>query len=125
MTPVNVHYALAARPTPWGWMLLATCLVTAVTLVLFGAVGGLMLLVALNGFSESKGGAVIIVYALVVLAGNFAVAALLNWLIARRRYAGTRGAGWAPALLALGVTGATALVGPALAVLLIELLFAR
>ena len=114
-----------ARPTPWAWMLLATCLVTLATLVVFGAVGGLMLLVALNGFSESTGGVIIVVYALLVLAGNFGVAWLFNWAIARRRYAGTRGAGWAPALVALGVTAATAVIGPPLAVLLIKLAFAR
>jgi hypothetical protein len=116
-----MNQATTGRPTPWLWMLLATCAVTAVTLVVFGALGGLMLLVGLNGVSESRGGLIILAYAVVVLAGNFAVASLLNWLIARRRYAGTRGAGWAPALVALGVTAATAVVGPPLAVLLIKL----
>jgi hypothetical protein len=104
-------------------MLLTTCAVTALTLVVFGAVGGLMLLVALNGFSESTGGVIIVVYVLAVLAGNFGVAALVNWLIARKRHAGTRGAGWAPLLVALVVTAATAVVGPPLAVLLIKLIF--
>src|SRR3712207_5322152 len=101
-----MSYATAGRPTPWLWMLLATCVVTAVTLVVFGAFGGLMLLVGLNGFSEKTGGLIIIGYIILVLAGNFAAAALFNWLIARQRYAGTRGAGWAPALVALGVTAA-------------------
>ncbi|HEX7312684.1 MAG TPA: hypothetical protein VF297_02120 [Pyrinomonadaceae bacterium] len=117
------YYPAPVKPTPWLWMLLTTCAVTLVTLVVFGAVGGLMLLVALNGFSESTGGVIIVVYALVVLAGNFGVAALLNWAIARQRYAGTRGTGWAPALVALGVTGATAIVGPPLAVVLMKLIF--
>jgi uncharacterized membrane protein len=104
-------------------MVLATCAVTAATLVVFGAVGGLMLLVALNGFSESTGGVVIVVYVLAVLAGNFGVAALINWAIARQRYAGTRGTGWAPALVALGVTAVTAVAGPPLAVALIKVIF--
>jgi hypothetical protein len=112
----------ASNPTPWGWMLVATCAVTLVTLVVFGAVGGLMLLVGLNGVSERTGGVVIVVYALAVLAGNFAVAAGFNWLIARRRYASTRRTGWAPVLVALGVTAATAVVGPPLAVLLIKVI---
>ena len=115
--------AAAQRPTPWGWMLAVTLLVTAVTLVVFGAFGGLMLLVGLNGVSERTGGVVIVIYILAVLAGNFAVAWLFNWLIARRRYAGTRGTGWPPALVALGVTGVTALAGPPLAVVLIKLIF--
>ena len=124
---MSAHYSSATvnRPTPWAWMLLATCAVTLLTLVVFGAVGGLMLLVGLNGVSERTGGIVIVAYALLVLAGNFAVAALFNWLIARKRYAGTRGAGWAPALVALGVTVATAVVGPPLAVLLMKLLLAN
>jgi hypothetical protein len=117
------NYATVNRPTPWLWMLLATCAVTALTLVVFGAVGGLMLLVALNGFSESTGGVIIVVYALVVLAGNFGVTALVNWLIARQRYAGTRGTGWPPILVALGVTAATVVVGPPLAVVLMKLIF--
>ena len=116
------NYSTVVRPTPWLWMVLATCALTLATLVVFGALGGLMLLVALNGFSESTGGVIIVSYALVVLAGNFGVATLFNWLIARKRYAGTRGAGWAPVLVALGVTVATALVGPPLAVLLMKLL---
>lgn len=111
------------RSAPWGWMLGASLLVTAVTLVVFGAFGGLMLLMALNGFSERTGGAVIIGYILLVLVGNFGAAALVNRLIARRRSGGAGGAGWAPVLVALGVTGATALAGPPLAVLLIKTIF--
>ncbi|MBV9928064.1 MAG: hypothetical protein JOZ96_23805 [Acidobacteria bacterium] len=117
-----MNHAVTLRPTPWGWMIVATFAVTLATLVLFGAVGGLMLLVGLNGVSERTGTYVIVAYALLVLAGNFAVAALLNWLIARRRYAGTRGAGWAPALVALGVTALTAVAGPPLAVVLMKIL---
>jgi lysylphosphatidylglycerol synthetase-like protein (DUF2156 family) len=116
------NYATVNRPTPWLWMFVATFAVTLAALVVFGAVGGLMLLVGLNGVSERTGGIVIIIYALLVLAGNFAVAAGFNWLIARRRYAGTRGAGWAPVLVALGVTAATAVVGPPLAVVLMKLI---
>ena len=100
-----------------------TLLVTALTLVVFGAFGGLMLLVGLNGVSERTGGVVIVVYIVLVLAGNFAVAWLFNWLIARRRYAGTQPPGWPPALVALGVTAVTALAGPPLAVVLIKLIF--
>ena len=118
----NMNHAGMVRPTPWAWMVVATFGVTLVTLVVFGAVGGLMLLVGLNGVSERTGGVIIVVYALVVLAGNFGVAALCNWLIARRRYAGTRGTGWAPALVALGVTAATAVIGPPLAVVLMKIL---
>ncbi len=80
-----MNHLTPPRPTPWLWMLAATCAVTAVTLVVFGAFGGLMLLVGLNGVSERTGTFVIAAYALAVLAGNFTAAALFNWLIARRR----------------------------------------
>jgi len=110
------------RPTPWLAMILATCFVSAVTLVVFGAFGGLMLIVGLNGFSESTGGLIILAYVLLVLAGNFAVAALLNWLIARQRYAGTRAALWPPLLVALGLTVLMGVAGPPLAVVLMKVI---
>ena len=119
-----MNQMMMTRPTPWGWMAAATLAVTLVTLVVFGVFGGLTLLIGLNGFSERTGGFILLAYALVVLAGNFAVAALFNWLIARKRYAGTRGAGWAPVLVALGVTAVMGVVGPVLAVGLIKLMFA-
>lgn len=123
MNVEQMRYATAARPTPWLAMGAATFAVSALTLLVFGGFGGLTLLLALNGFSESEGGAIIVAYIVVVLAGNAAVAWLFNWLIARRRYAGTRPAGWAPLLVALGATGLMAVGGPALAVVLIKLLF--
>lgn len=118
-----MSYAQAPRATPWVAMGLATFAVSCATLLVFGGLGGLMLLVALNGFSEKTGGVIIVVYILLVLAGNLGASWLANWLVARRRYAGTRPAGWAPFLVALGMTGAMALLGPPLAVLLIKLLF--
>ena len=117
-----MSYAPVNRPTPWVAMGLATFVVSVVTLLVFGGFGGLMLLLALNGVSERTGGLIIVAYAVLVLAGNMAVATLFNWLIARRRYAGTRTAGWAPLLVALGMTVAMAVVGPALAVVLMKLL---
>src|SRR5687767_12180408 len=119
----HMSYAPVERPTPWLAMGAATFVVSAVTLVVFGGFGGLTLLLALNGFSESKGGAIIVVYIVLVLAGNLAAATLVNWLIARRRYAGTRPAGFAPLLVALGATALMAVGGPAAAVVLIKLIF--
>lgn len=118
-----MYQTAAVRPTPWLAMILSTIFVTVVTLVIFGAFGGLFLIVGLNGFSESTGGLIILGYALIVLAGNFGVAALVNWLIARHRYAGTRGTGWAPWLVAIGVTVSAGVLGPPLAVLLMQLIF--
>lgn len=104
-------------------MILATCAVTAVTVVVFGGVGSLMLLLALNGFDEQTGWVVIVIYVCLVLAGNFGVTTLINWAIARHRYAGTRGAGWAPALVALGVTAVTAVIGPPISIALVDVIF--
>lgn len=119
----HVGYAPARRPTPWVAMGAATFVVSAVTLLVFGGFGGLTLLLALNGFSESKGTVIIVAYIVVVLAGNAAAATFFNWLIARRRYAGTRPAGFAPLLVALGATALLAVGGPAAAVVLIKLMF--
>lgn len=118
-----MNYTGVVRPTPWLAMIVATFFVSVVTLVVFGAFGGLMLLVGLNGVSERTGGFIILGYILLVLAGNFAVAALVNWLIARRRYAGTRATGWPPLLVAVGVTVLVACVGPPLAVVLMKIIF--
>ncbi len=118
-----MNHVGVARPTPWAWMVPARYAVTLATLVVFGAVGGLMLLVALNGVSERTGGILIVVYSLAVLAGNFGVTWLVNLLIARKRYGGTRAAGWAPALVSLAVTACLLLFGPPLAVLLMKLNF--
>jgi hypothetical protein len=51
-------------------MFAATFAVSSATLVVFGAFGGLMLLVGLNGVSESKGGLIIAAYVVLVLAGT-------------------------------------------------------
>ncbi|MCA1591477.1 MAG: hypothetical protein LC754_02250 [Acidobacteria bacterium] len=104
----------------WLVMFVATLLISAVTLVIFGAIGGLLLLVALNGFSESTGGAIIVAYAVAVLAGNFLVAGLCNLLISRRWFAGAGLSRWSAFVPALIVTAGLILVGPPLSVLLIK-----
>ncbi|HEX8503585.1 MAG TPA: hypothetical protein VF659_23580 [Pyrinomonadaceae bacterium] len=118
-----MNNAWAERPTPWVAMGVATFVVSAVTLLVFGGFGGLTLLLALNGFSERTGGVIIVVYVLLVLLGNLGAATLVNWLIARRRYAGTRPAGWAPLLVALGATALMLVAGPPVAVVLIKVIF--
>lgn len=54
-------------------MTLAALRVTALKLVVFGAFGGLMLLVGLDGVSERTGGLVILGYVLLLLALVFLV----------------------------------------------------
>lgn len=107
----------------WVVMFLVALFISSITLVVFGAFGGLILLLALNGFSESTGGMIIFAYAVVVLACNCLVAGLCNLLIARRWFVGM--SRWSPFVAALLVTVGFAVVGPALAVLLIQLSAAR
>lgn len=97
--------------------------VTALTLAVFGLFGGFVLLVALNGFGGAEGLAVMIVYALLVVAGNAAATSLFNWLILRGRARGRpvpRRALLAPAA---ATTFALLVAGPPLAVCMIKLLF--
>ena len=118
-----IDQRLVARPVPWFALFAVDVAVTAVTLVVFGLFGGFMLLVALNGFSGDEGLRIMIVYALVVVAGNALAAALFNWLILRGRSRGgpvPRRAVFAPAL---STTLALLVAGPPLAAFLIKLLF--
>ena len=118
-----INQPLPARPVPWLALFAVDFAVSAVTLILFGLFGGLALLIALNGFGESEGLAVMIVYALVVVAGNALAASLFNWLILRARGGRqpvSRRAVFAPAF---ATTLALLVAGPPLAALLIKLLF--
>lgn len=109
--------------SPWPVLFGVDLLVTVTTLVIFGAFGGLMLLVALNGFSESTGGAIIIAYIALVLVGNALVTSLLNLLIRRRWFAAVGLSRLAACVPAVVVTLVLLLAGPPLAVVLIKLIF--
>jgi len=111
------------RPVPWFALFAVDVAVTAVTLVTFGLFGGFFLIVALNGFSGDEGLRIMIIYALVVVAGNALATSLFNWLIMRGRAGGRtvpRRAVFAPAV---ATTAALLIIGPPLAVFLIKLLF--
>lgn len=95
-------------------------LISLVTLLVFGAIGGLMLLVALNGFSERQGGVIIAVYVAIVLAGNTLVAWLANVIIRRRWFPGLRP--WVAVVPAVLVTFGLLCVGPPLAVVLMKVI---
>ena len=113
----------AAPPPPWRARFAADFAVSALTLVVFGLFGGLFLLLALNGFSESAGLRIMIAYALVVVAGNAAAASLFNWLILRWRAGGRAVSRAAVFVPAVAVTAVLLVAGPPLAVVLIRLLF--
>jgi hypothetical protein len=113
----------AARPVPWFALFAVDFAVTAVTLVAFGLFGGFMLIVALNGFSGDEGLRIMIVYALLVVAGNALATCLFNWLILRGRARGERVPRRAVFAPAVATTVALLVAGPPLAVFLIKLLF--
>lgn len=113
-----------ARPVPWFALFAVDFAVTAVTLVAFGLFGGFMLLVALNGFSGDEGLRIMIVYALLVAAGNALATCLFNRLILRVRARGRRVPRRAVLAPAVATTLALLVAGPPLAVIMIKLLFA-
>ena len=112
-----------ARAVPWLALFAVDTAVTAVTLVVFGLFGGFVLLVALNGFSEGDGLRIMIVYALLVVAGNAAATGLFNWLILRGRARGRAVPRRAVLAPAAATTFALLVAGPPLAVFMIKLLF--
>lgn len=112
----------ASHATPWLTLFAVDVALSVVTLVIFGVFGGIFMLIALNGFGEQKGGAILFGYGVLVLACNTLVVGLINWMILRVRRAVTVRGVIVPAL----VTSAVMLfVGPPLAILLINLLFAK
>lgn len=109
------------RNKAWLLMLAVDIFISVITFVVFGVFGGFFMLLALNGFSESTGGKILMGYAAVVLFGNALVTGLLNLLIARRWLAGAGLPSWSPYAAALAVTLVLLLVGPTLALVLIPL----
>lgn len=107
---------------PWLALFAVDIALSAVTLVVFGVRGGIFVLIALNGFDGRRGGAILVGYALIVLAGNALFAGLVNWMILRVRGAVSARAIFAPAL---ATTAVMLFVGPPLAFLLIQYGFAR
>lgn len=124
LRPDTFNPPAARRATPWLLLFALDVLVSLFTLVAFGAMGGLFMLVALNGFGEREGMMILAAYAAAVLAGNVAVASLLNWLVLRVKGApGTRVSKSAVLVPALAVTAGLLFLGPPLSVFLIKLLF--
>lgn len=99
--------------------------ITVFTLVVFGVFGGLFLLIALNGFSGDGAMPYIVGYFVVVLTGNALFASLCNLLIRRKWFAASGVSPLAACMPAVAVALALLLVGPPLAIKLIEFLFRR
>lgn len=101
----------------------ASLAVAVVSFVLFGLIGGFVLLVGLNGFSGSQAEPIFIAYFIFVLGASSLVAALFNWLILRRGFPGAGLSAWAALVPALVSAVGLLIVGPALALILIQLFF--
>ena len=68
-------------------VVLIAVVVNVIVLGTCGAGGGLMVLVALNGFSESAAMPFLIGYGLIVLNVSFAISTGASWLYAKKRSA--------------------------------------
>lgn len=110
------------RGVPWLALFAIDASLSVLTFVVFGVIGGLFMIIALNGFDGRRGGQILFVYAALVLVGNALFACLVNWLVLRARDAsGARGI----LLPALTTTILLLAVGPPLTMFLIQLLFSR
>jgi uncharacterized membrane protein YhaH (DUF805 family) len=104
-------------------MCAASLAVAAVAFVIFGLVGGFVLLIGLNGFSERQAQPIFIIYFVIVFGLTTLVAALFNWLIIRRGFPAAGISGWAALVPAVSAAVGLLLVGPVLAVVLIQAFF--
>ncbi len=82
-----------------------------------GAGGGMMLLVALNGFSESAATPFIIIFALIVIGGSIAISTAASWIVIKKRGADTTIRLWHVIGIASGVNVLTILLITAVIVL--------
>lgn len=110
-----------ARRKAWIAMFVTSLLVAALTFVVFGLLGGFMLMVGLNGMSERQAQPVFLVYFALVLGGCALVTTLINWLILRGLpAAGLRARA---ALVPAAVASAGLLfIGPVIVILIIRAL---
>ncbi len=97
----------------WLIIVLITLVISAVTMALGGVMGGIFLLLALNGFSESQATPMIAGYACVVFAANVGVTSLVNWLVVKLFFANSVPL-WAIVLISLGITLALLICTPLL-----------
>ncbi|HEV3468348.1 MAG TPA: hypothetical protein VG148_03445 [Pyrinomonadaceae bacterium] len=112
-----------ARRKAWAAMFAASAAVAVVAFFIFGVFGGFVLLVALNGFSESQAAPVFVVYFVFVFGATTLVAALFNWLIIRRGFPAAGLSGWAALVPAAASAVGLLVVGPVLAAVCMQIIF--
>lgn len=104
------------------WLVLfGVALLVSVTLfLLLGLLGGLMLMVILNGFSESQAMPIFVGYYLCLIGGNLLVTGGINWLILRHGFAVSGWSWWMAFLPGLVITLILLLAGPILSVAILK-----
>jgi hypothetical protein len=68
----------------WLILIVISTVISVVILTILGGLGGMILLLALNGFSESESTPIIGCYALFVLGLDLIPATLIDWWVVRR-----------------------------------------
>lgn len=117
------HNSRPGRRKAWVAMCAASVAVALASFFVFGVFGGFMLLIGLNGFSERQAQPIFIAYFAIVLGLTTLVAALFNWLIIRRGYPAAGLPGWVALVPAAASALGLLLVGPALALVLMKVIF--
>jgi hypothetical protein len=94
----------------WIILLLIAFITTIIVFATCGAGGGLMMLVALNGFSESDATPILIFFALMVIGISFALSTAASWIFIKARHAETVFRFWHVAGINAGVNLLTILI---------------
>jgi len=94
----------------WIILLLIAFMVTVIVFASCGAGGGLMMLVALNGFSESNATPILIFFALMVIGISIALSTAASWVFVKSRHAEATFRFWHVAGINAGVNILTILI---------------
>jgi hypothetical protein len=95
-------------------LILIAFITTVLVLATCGAGGGFMMLVALNGFSESAATPLLIVFALIVIAISIALSSAASWIFVKARHAKGTFRFWPVVGINAGVNVLTILIGAAI-----------
>jgi hypothetical protein len=94
----------------WMLLILIAFIMTIIVLATCGAGGGLMMLVALNGFSESEATPMLIIFALIVIGISIALSTTASWIFVKARRAETTFRFWPVFGINAGVNVLTILI---------------
>lgn len=84
-------------------LLLIAFITTIITFATCGAGGGLMMLIALNGFSESAATPILIFYVLIVIGTSLIFSTAASWLFIKARHVETAFGFWSVVGINAGV----------------------